>query len=87
MLQGTFDVTRRSHTVPSSVRIQRVLAIAWCASLLVGCTAITNPTLNGIPVRRLPTEMLTAPRREAALTIPLSMLRQSPSRGLSLGAR
>jgi protein involved in polysaccharide export with SLBB domain len=37
---------------------------------------LTNPTLNGIPVRRLPTELLSSPRREILQTLPLSLLRQ-----------
>lgn len=37
---------------------------------------MTNPVLNGIPVRRLPVELLTSPRRENLQTIPLSLLRQ-----------
>ena len=45
-------------------------------SLLGGCASLTNPTLNGIPVRRLPTELLSSPRREVLQTVPLSLLRQ-----------
>ncbi len=41
-----------------------------------GCASLTNPVLNGVPVRRLPTEWLTSPRRENLQTIPLSLLRQ-----------
>ena len=46
------------------------------ACLLTGCASLTNPTLNGIPVRRLPTELLSSPRREILQTLPLSLLRQ-----------
>ncbi|MCA9189875.1 MAG: polysaccharide biosynthesis/export family protein, partial [Planctomycetales bacterium] len=49
------------------------LALCFFAT---GCASLTNPTLNGIPVRRLPPEMLSNPRREAMQTVPLSVLRQ-----------
>jgi hypothetical protein len=56
----------------------RAVAALVALQLLAGCAAVTNPTQNGIPVRRLPTEILTAPRRENCQTIPLSLLRQNP---------
>jgi hypothetical protein len=52
-----------------------VLALS-CIFLPAGCAALTNPVLNGVPVRRLPTEVLSGPRREGLQTIPLSLLRQ-----------
>ena len=68
-----------SEKPPISRRMLR-FQIAVCAlvlaSLLTGCASLTNPTLNGIPVRRLPTELLSSPRREILETIPLSALRQ-----------
>jgi protein involved in polysaccharide export with SLBB domain len=42
--------------------------------------------LNGIPVRRLPTEILTCPRRENLQTLPLSLLRQEQPDEYLLGA-
>ncbi len=47
-------------------------------SLLSGCAAITNPVVNGVPVSRLPTELLSGPRRENLQTIPLTLLSQPP---------
>src|SRR5262245_39440817 len=47
------------------------------AMLSCGCAALTNPTMNGIPVRRLPPELLARPR-EQLRTIPLTALRQDP---------
>lgn len=44
--------------------------------LLTGCASLTNPVLNGIPVKRLPPELLVGPRREGLQTVPLSLLRQ-----------
>jgi hypothetical protein len=54
-------------------------------ALLPGCAALTNPTLNGIPVRRLPTELLSSPRREVLQTVPLSLLRQAQPEEYRLG--
>ncbi len=51
-----------------------MVALLFC--LTTGCAALTNPVLNGIPVRRLPPELLSSPRRENQQTIPLSLLRQ-----------
>ena len=50
------------------------LTVVVCL-LLTGCAAFTNPGANGIPVRRLPPELLSAPRREGLQTVPLSLLR------------
>ncbi|MCA9152064.1 MAG: hypothetical protein KDA92_22325, partial [Planctomycetales bacterium] len=86
MLMGI--VTNSSAVRTERIRVCRVitlLAAVGALSLSAGCAAITNPTLNGIPVRRLPTELLAAPRRESCQTIPLSLLRQSPSEDYLLG--
>src|SRR4051794_10079219 len=48
-----------------------------CLSLLPGCAAVTNPVADGIPVRRLPEEVLAHPRA-GACTIPLTLLGQKP---------
>jgi protein involved in polysaccharide export with SLBB domain len=45
--------------------------------LASGCTAMTNPIADGIPVRLLPPE-LWGPSKANLQTIPLTMLRQSP---------
>ncbi len=42
-----------------------------------GCAAMTNPTAQGIPVRKLPTEMHTC-SRTSTQTIPLTWLQQPP---------
>jgi hypothetical protein len=62
-----------------------LLLAALASPLVSGCAALTNPTLNGIPVRRLPTELLTAPRREQLQTLPLSLLRQQQPDDYLLG--
>src|SRR5260370_10497636 len=56
---------------------QRVLLVALFCSLLCGCAAITNPVANGVPVRRLPPELLGEPK-EGARPLPLTLLRQKP---------
>jgi hypothetical protein len=52
---------------------------------LSGCAAITNPVANGIPVRRLPPELL-GESREGFETIPLALLRQAPPTAYKLAA-
>lgn len=49
--------------------------IAAAAGLSVGCAAVTNPVADGIPVRRLPAEVLGRPRSDLK-PIPLTVLRQ-----------
>ena len=60
-----------------TAHVDRGLALFWLLAccMLTGCAAFTNPVANGIPVRRLPTELLSSPRREGLETVPLSMLR------------
>lgn len=52
------------------------LCIAIFACLTSGCASLTNPVLNGIPVRLLPDDVLCSPTREKMQTIPLSLLGQ-----------
>jgi hypothetical protein len=63
------------HGAASFARRWTVLLL-FSNCLLSGCAALTSPVLNGIPVRRLPAELLSSPRRENLQTIPLSLLRQ-----------
>ena len=44
-------------------------------SVACGCTAMTNPVADGIPVRLLPPELL-GPAKTNYQTVPLSLLRQ-----------
>ena len=83
---GDNEMTERSTEISNhylSIRKPRLSFQLFLMNLVVagislstGCASLTNPTLNGIPVRRLPTELLTGPRREALQTIPLSVFRQ-----------
>jgi protein involved in polysaccharide export with SLBB domain len=50
---------------------------------LTGCAALTDPVAEGVPVRRLPPELL-GPDRESLGTIPLTLLRQKPVTGYRL---
>lgn len=54
------------------------LALLLACGIFSGCAAITNPVANGIPVRRLPPELLGGPPREAMVTLPLNLLGQTP---------
>jgi protein involved in polysaccharide export with SLBB domain len=51
------------------------ILMAATAALSVGCAAVTNPVADGIPVRRLPAEVLGRPRADLK-PIPLTVLRQ-----------
>lgn len=58
----------------------RILVCAFAvaaSSLLAGCAALTNPVANGIPVRRLPPELL-GEAREDQVMLPLNLLRRKP---------
>ena len=85
---GQFPLAMAVHWAPPHGRAHHAYAAGLLLLMVVlssGCAALTNPTLNGIPVRRLPTEMLTAPRREHLQTVPLSALRQDPPDEYLLG--
>jgi protein involved in polysaccharide export with SLBB domain len=60
-----------------------VLASLLCG-LLSGCAALTNPVANGVPVRRLPSELVGEPK-EGAQPLPLTLLRQKPPQPYRLG--
>jgi protein involved in polysaccharide export with SLBB domain len=58
--------------------LPRTPLLAWIVALCAacgGCTALTNPVADGIPVRLLPPELL-GPCKSGTQTIPLSLLRQ-----------
>src|SRR5439155_18263376 len=64
-------------------RVPVVLVGLFC-SALCGCAAITNPVANGVPVHRLPPELLGEPK-EGARSLPLTLLRQKPPQSYRLG--
>src|SRR4051812_15037942 len=61
---------------------RRATRLVWALALLPvagwsgGCAAFTNPVADGIPVRRLPAEVLGRPRSELQ-PLPLNLLRRS----------
>jgi protein involved in polysaccharide export with SLBB domain len=59
-------------------RLRGVFMAVSClaGSFLSGCAAMTNPVADGIPVRRVPPELLARAKCEEQ-TIPLTLLRQS----------
>jgi protein involved in polysaccharide export with SLBB domain len=63
------------HAPRSKGTIGIAVMLVLCG-LVCGCTAITNPVADGIPVRLLPDEVI-GPARTCWQTIPLSTLRQS----------
>ena len=73
---------------PSKRRLKEQ-AIALAAALLcaasAGCTAVTNPIADGIPVRLLPPEIV-GPSKACYQTIPLNLLRQTPPDAYRLDA-
>ena len=56
-------------------RLATVLLLVAAASCSGGCAALTNPVADGVPVRRLPAEVLGRPK-SAMRPVPLTLLRQ-----------
>lgn len=66
-------------------RTGRFCVLAVCLSpFLTGCSSISNPVANGIPVRRIPAEFLAEPKNDLQ-TIPLASLRKKPEEKYILG--
>jgi protein involved in polysaccharide export with SLBB domain len=61
-----------------------LVLVSLLCGLLSGCAALTNPVANGVPVRRLPPELLGEPK-EGAQPLPLTFLRQKPPQPYRLG--
>src|SRR5438093_10047510 len=81
---------RSKFQEPRSIFQKAYLALGtWFMVLgifcLSGCAALTNPVANGVPVRRLPPELL-GESKEGARPLPLTLLRQKPPDGYRLGA-
>src|SRR5690349_8879104 len=64
---------------PATPTARRLHRLAACAALLAGltggCASLTNPVADGVPVRKLPAELLAVPKA-GEHTIPLSCLGQ-----------
>jgi protein involved in polysaccharide export with SLBB domain len=66
-----------SRMLRCQARTISLLAAALVSIVANGCAALTNPLANGIPVRLVPPELLSAgPPRESLHTLPLSLLGQ-----------
>ncbi|MBI3821718.1 MAG: polysaccharide biosynthesis/export family protein [Planctomycetes bacterium] len=68
-----------------SVRWLPIAGLMLACALSGGCTALTNPVADGIPVRLLPPELL-GPSRCDYQTIPLTALQQAPADAYLLDA-
>ena len=67
------------------IALRLPLVVVLCCPLFFGCAALTNPVADGVPVRRLPPELL-APSKSADQTIPLNLLGQAPDNIYRLAA-
>src|SRR5687768_11990970 len=56
-------------------RLALLLVSCLSGFCLNGCTAVSNPVFDSVPVRLLPPELL-GPSKAGSQTIPLSLLRQ-----------
>src|SRR5947209_6780371 len=62
---------------PTSPMVSRnAFASLFLVTTLGGCAALTNPVADGVPVRRVPPELLE-PSRSAEQTIPPTLLGQT----------
>ena len=75
-----FGVSRR---IVEMLRILRFWILT--VPMLTGCASLTNPVAEGIPVRLVPSELLTE-AREQKRTIPLNWLKRPPVGEYRLGA-
>jgi protein involved in polysaccharide export with SLBB domain len=66
-----------THQLPNRPRRAWLAMVLLCCAL-TGCTAMTNPVADGIPVRLLPDELI-GPCKTSWQTIPLNALRQPPT--------
>ncbi len=71
------DKIRSQRKVPWRRAGYVVPAALMLSAIMTGCSAVTNPVADAIPVNRLPPEVLGVPRAEEK-TIPLPLLRQKP---------
>jgi hypothetical protein len=71
--------------VKQGAHARLLLAAALLCLSFSGCAALTNPTLPGVPVRRLPPELLYGKSRDAEVTIPLTLLGQPKPETYRLG--
>jgi hypothetical protein len=81
-------VEKSLHRVKSNLRrgsilVTRVATLCLCMAF-TGCAALTNPVANGIPVQRVPPELLAESKNDME-SLPVSALRQTPPVNYLLG--
>src|SRR6266849_7969427 len=74
-----------SREVGQRLHSPLLLAASLLCVSLGGCASLTNPTVDGIPARRLPPELLFGRVRDDEITIPLSLLGQPAPQTYRLG--
>jgi len=81
-----FQPAPASRPSPTRLRplLRRLLCAAWLCYLVSGCAALTNPVADGIPVRKLPPELLCEARHDEQ-TIPINLLARSRPDVYTLG--
>src|SRR5258708_6684817 len=62
---------------PRVVRLGALSCAALLPVLFGGCAAMSNPVGDGVPVRRVPAELLATSKKDDR-TIPLCLLQQPP---------
>src|SRR5262245_390885 len=82
------EAETRNPNLPLA-KCSSVFSPRWLVGLVLlcgvnGCAALTNPVVEGAPVRRLPPELLGESRQDE-VTIPLTLLEQQPSDVYLLG--
>src|SRR5438105_12102673 len=65
----------RTATLRTAARRAVVPVLLLAAGLSAGCAALPNPVADGVPVRRVPAELLGRPKSELQ-QIPLTLLRR-----------
>jgi protein involved in polysaccharide export with SLBB domain len=84
-MHSALAATSKPCRLGSSLRSAgQALALVVLVGGLSGCAALSNPVANGLPVRRLPPQLMAEPR-EGKQTIPLNWLRQRPPEAYRLG--
>jgi LPXTG-motif cell wall-anchored protein len=78
------QMARTQNRISLRGRVAVMVMLAGC--VMTGCSSLTNPVQNGIPVRKLPTDLLSQPHRENLQTVPLSLLRQKQPENYILAA-
>jgi hypothetical protein len=74
-----------SSGIMQGIHARLLIAASFLCLSSGGCAALTNPVVDGAPVRRLPPELLFPRSRDAEVTIPLTLLGQPKPETYRLG--